>query len=187
MPAADAPFQPLRIPTEMYERMIEAGVFDDGVDVELLDGELIKMSPQGNEHATLNELLGDRARSAFGAEWAVFIDKPLFCGGYNLPEPDLFVVKGPRRQFLTRRPRANETALVVEVAVSSQAIDRKKAAAYATAGAPVYWLLDVAARTLTVYSQPAGDGYGSSVTLDEGGIAIFPTTGVTVVVRDLLA
>lgn len=186
MPAADAPFRPLRIRAEMYQRMLEAGVFDGAPAVELLDGELIQMSPQGTEHATLSELLADLARSAFGIDWVVCSDKPMFCGGYDLPEPDVFVVPGPRRRYLTRHPRANESVLVVEVAKTSQAVDQAKAAVYAAAGAPVYWMLDLLGRTLTVLENPAEGRYGSIRILDESESATFPGTVVTVPFRDLL-
>jgi Uma2 family endonuclease len=69
----------------------------------------------------------------------------------SLPEPDVAVGldDGPwdaERRWL----RIDELLLVIEVAVTSQSLDRHKATLYATAGAPVYWLVDVPARSVTV-------------------------------------
>ena len=144
---------------EEIERMAEAGAFDEGPKVELLDGELVDVSPQGPEHAALHTWLGDRLAAAYPANVHVRRQCPIHAGSRSLPEPDIAVVRGEVRDYLDHHPRGRELVLAVEVSVSSQAIDRAKARIYAAAGVPVYWWVDVAARRLTVHEEPSPSGY----------------------------
>jgi Uma2 family endonuclease len=83
---------------------------------------------------------------------------PLNATPDSLPEPDLVVVKGQPLDYQHRHPVGVETLLVVEVARTSQAVDRRKAEIYAAAGVPVYWLVDLTERRIEVFSQPSSTG-----------------------------
>jgi Uma2 family endonuclease len=76
----------------------------------------------------------------------------------SVPEPDVAVVHGPRGDFRRRHPTGRETALVVEVAESSVSLDRKKAAIYARAGVPEYWIVNLEDWQLERMTQPKPDG-----------------------------
>jgi Uma2 family endonuclease len=149
-------------------RMAELGILREGERVELLRGRLIAMSPQGPQHTFASTSLRDRLLLIYGAGAVVREDKPLDCGTEDLPEPDLAVVRGIARDYVARHPAGAEALLVVEIAQTSQRIDREKAAIYASAQVPVYWLLDVAARRLEEYTNPTSDGrYALARVLDE--------------------
>ena len=134
-------------------RMGEAGIFGDE-HVELLDGELCTVSPQGPAHRTLVVELRRRLEAALGQAAHVQDHSGVRLGDRSLPEPDLAVVRGAPRAYLERLPTGADLLLVVEVAVTSRGRDRRKAATYARGHVPVYWLLDVPARTLTVHTDP---------------------------------
>ncbi len=90
------------------------------------------------------------------------------------PEPDLVVVRGTTEDYRDRHPSAAEVALVVEVADSSLRRDRDlKKGIYARAGFAVYWLLDLNARKLEVYSEPSGTDYGTKVVFGEEEMVSF--------------
>jgi Uma2 family endonuclease len=90
------------------------------------------------------------------------------------PEPDLALTEG---QSLEHHPRA--ALLVVEVAVTSQRKDRgKKADVYARAGMPLYWLVDVPAKTVEVRSEPGPKGYRQCETYGIGTRVPSPAEGV---------
>jgi Uma2 family endonuclease len=156
----------LHLPTRPFTvedvaRMVDAGVLGENEPIELLNGELIIVSPQGPQHAYTTthvlELLSNAYRPAFVVREA----KPMVAGSSDLPEPDIAVFRGEPKDFATRHPRSNEAVLVVEVARTSLAVDRSKAAIYARSGVPLYWLLDLTARRLEIHSDPHADGrYG---------------------------
>jgi Uma2 family endonuclease len=168
------------------ERMAAIGAFDEGPKVELLDGELVDVSPQGPVHSTLHTELADALRAAFGAGLHVRGQCPIRAGVKSLPEPDIAVVRGRVGDYRERHPQGSDVVLVVEVSVSTQVIDRKKARIYAAAGVPVYWLLDVVARTLTVHEQPAAGGYARSSVLSAADEVELPGRAIRWRVGDLL-
>jgi Uma2 family endonuclease len=155
-------------------RMVELRILDENDPFELLGGELIAMTPQGPAHASLVGELHDRLRQAYGVGTSVREEKPLECGPHDLPEPDLAVFVGGHEQYRQRHPRGSEALLVIEVAWSSQAVDRAKAAIYARAGVPVYWLIDVPARRVEVHSSPEPLGGYALTTLVNSGDTLAP-------------
>lgn len=175
-----------RFTVEEIERMAEVGAFDDGPKVELLDGELVDVSPQGPEHAALHTWLGDRLAAAYPASFHVRRQCPMRAGARSLPEPDVAVVRGEVRDYLDHHPQGRDLVLAVEVSLSSQAIDRAKARIYAAAGVPVYWWLDVAARSLTVHEEPSPTGYAHTSVVSAADEVDVPGTASRWQVGDLI-
>lgn len=139
--------------------MVEAGVLAEDEPVELLDGRLVVMTPQGPPHSATITRLQARLHDAYGDRFLVRTQLPLDAGEHDLPEPDLAIVRPDETAYMTRHPTGRDAVLVVEVALTSQAVDRAKARLYARAGVAVYWLLDLEARRLEVRTDPAHDGY----------------------------
>lgn len=170
--------------------MIEAGVFGDDDRVELVDGEILSVAPQGPEHRAIKTELRQRLESAY-RELAVHVEDqgPLRAGSHGLPEPDLAVLRGRPRDYLHAHPEGANTILVIEIAKTTQARDRAKAADYARGLVPVYWLLDLDARTLDVHTRPdaAAGRYRSVVSLrEEEAITLPELAGVEWTVASML-
>lgn len=179
-----------RFTADEYLRMIDAGVLRDEDRVELVEGEILIVSPQGPEHTSHKDEHADRLRRAYAPQDVYVRDQgPLHCGPHAIPEPDLAVVKGRPRDYRAAHPRGTDALLVVEVAKTSQARDRHKAADYARGGVPVYWLLDLEARTLDVYTDPdpAAGRFRARVTLQAGDSVAVPSTAHTWDVASLFA
>ena len=87
---------------------------------------------------------------------------PSIISGYDEPEPDVTVRRGELRDYDRRKATAEDIALLVEVAVSSLDTDRgEKLRAYAAAGIPTYWIINLNTRRVEVYTAPRGaDGVG---------------------------
>jgi len=135
-----------------YYRMAEMGFFN-GQRVELIDGEVILMSPQEAGHATAVELVARILEKAFGEGYHVRDQKPLDLGEGQEPEPDATVVVGSPRDYAQSHPKT--AVLVVEVALSSVDYDREvKGSLYAKSGIPEYWLLNLRDRRLEVFREP---------------------------------
>jgi Uma2 family endonuclease len=178
-----------RFSVEDVLRMVEAGILGDDDRTELIDGEILTMVPQGPEHGSLKDELHARLADAYRSSDVHVLDqRPLRCGDWALPEPDLAIIRGRARDYLTRHPSAADAVLVIEIAKTSQERDREKAADYARGGAPVYWLLDLAARRLDVHAEPEpGLGrFKRLVSLDEHEDVVLPEIGARWPVATLL-
>lgn len=175
-----------RFNSEQYERMIDAGVFGPDDRLELLDGEVVEMAPQKSRHATAILLLESALRRAMGEATTIRVQLPLRISEQSEPEPDIAVVTGSPRDYRDAHP---ETALlVVEVSETTRAYDRgRKLAAYARAGIPEYWILDVVAETLEICRRPMGEDYAERRIL-KAGESVTPQAAptVTITVIDLL-
>jgi Uma2 family endonuclease len=166
-------------------RMVEVGILGEDEHIELLDGVLVEMSPQGVRHSRALLRLGERLRSAYQGRAHVREQQPLAVSSFDLPEPDIAVIRGDLVDYL-EHPTARDALLVVEVAWSSQRIDRQKAAAYAAGGVELYWLVDLQARELEVRTSPVDGVYQTTRTLGEDDVVELPGSDARWVVRDLL-
>jgi Uma2 family endonuclease len=158
---ADAPatdFPRRRFTVDEVNRMAAQGILGEDEPVELLDGELLIVSPQDPRHAAAVAALARRLTDLYRVDAHVRPQLPLNATLDSLPEPDLAVVKGQPLDYQHRHPVGVETLLVVELARTSQAVDRRKARIYATAGVPVYWLIDLTEHRIEIFSQPSAVG-----------------------------
>jgi len=139
-----------------YHRLVEAGGFDEDERVELLDGLLVSMSPKTPRHERAVRWLASWLMHAVDDDrYEVGVGSPLTLASSE-PEPDLTVLE--RTAPNPYHPAS--AALAVEVAVSSLARDLGvKAAVYAAAGVPEYWVLDLAGRRMLVHRQATKSGY----------------------------
>ena len=175
-----------RLSRTEYDRAVEAGVFEPDARLELVDGDLLAMTPQGSRHATGVDLVADSLRHAFGAGFHVRMQLPLAIDDYSEPEPDVAVVTGGIRDYREAHP--NTALLVVEVSDDSLRRDRTvKQRLYARCGIPEYWLLALPEARLEVYRNPSADGY-RTVTIHGPGDTVAPLARpeARVAVDDLL-
>jgi Uma2 family endonuclease len=136
-----------------YERMAAQGILRPDERVELLDGEIVVVSPQGSRHATVLRLVAKALEKAFGKGHDVRTQVPLVLGTRSEPEPDVAVVVGSPDDYLDEHPRT--AVLVVEVSDTTLALDRgKKLAIYARAGIQEYWIVNLVDRVLEVHRKP---------------------------------
>ena len=171
---------------ERYDRAVEAGVFGPDDRLELIEGQLLAMNPQGSRHAAIVDQAGDVLRGVFGAGCRVRTQCPLVAGDDSEPEPDLAVVPGRARDYLDAHPTS--ALLVVEVSDDSLRRDRIiKQRLYARHGIPEYWILALPDARLEVYRDPTPDGY-RTVLIRRAGETIAPLArpAAAVAVSDLL-
>ena len=146
---------------EEYDKMIAAGVFSPGERLELVDGEILRMTPQGSTHFTAIRLAEEALRKAFGAGFEVRAQAPLALSPHSEPEPDIAVVRGNARDYRDAHPQT--ALLVVEIADSTLEYDRRrKASLYARAGIPEYWIVNLADPCVEVYRDPDQGSYSFS-------------------------
>jgi len=149
-----------RLTVADFRRMGETGILREDARVELIEGEIIDMSPIGSTHAgTINRLI-QLFHVAFGQSAVLSIQNPLNLGMHSEPQPDLAVLR-PREDFYTSsHPRSEDVLLLVEVCESSLRYDREtKLPLYARHGIPEVWLVDVAQQQLSLFRAPEGEVY----------------------------
>ena len=168
--------------------MVEQGILGEDEHVELLDGELVVMTPQGPPHAAHLTDLHQRLADAYRGAAHIRSQVPLVNRPYNMPEPDTAVIRGRPLDYKERHPTGADAILVVEIARTSQRIDRRKAGIYASAGVPTYWLIDLAKRRVEVFSEPSRQGaYARHLSLAVGQEVQLPDLDVRWPVSDLVS
>lgn len=145
---------------EEYHRMSEAGILKPDDRVELLNGQLIKMSPIGTKHAACVERLGDLLKSSVAGKAMVRTQNPILLSTYSEPEPDIAIVRHKDNYYAEQHPQPSEVFLIIEVADSSLEKDRQaKLPLYAGAQIPTYWIVKLDDQEVEVYRKPVGDHY----------------------------
>jgi len=179
---ASLPVHPLTV--DDLEAMVHAGILGEDDKVELLDGVLVEMSPQGSQHLAAVTRLNMRLVPIAAAAGLVLSPQcPLdVLSPISLPEPDIAIA--PDAGWDAYPVRA---VLVIEVSMTSRAVDLgRKAAIYAAAGIPEYWVLDLTDRRLVVHRAPAGDGYTDMAVLTDADEVTATRLPLTVAVAELL-
>jgi Uma2 family endonuclease len=156
-----------------YQRLAELGVLREDDRVELIDGQVVEMTPIGDRHAACVRRLNDTLSHDLRGVAIVDVQNPVVLDEYDVPQPDLAVLKR-RADRYPSHPRAADVLLVIEVAETSLAYDRDiKIPLYARAGMPEAWLVDLTADGIWVYREPVAGRY-TSVRLVSRGDAITP-------------
>jgi Uma2 family endonuclease len=154
-----------------FHRMAEVGIFSEDDRVELLDGEIVEMTPIGSRHAAIVNRLNRLLSRRLGERAVVSIQNPIRVGEHSEPQPDVVLLK-PRADFYAAaHPGPEDVLLLVEVAESSAEVDRAvKLPLYAAAGVAEVWLVDLAGERVEVYREPAAGGYQQTLTLARGDV-----------------
>ena len=147
------------ISVEAFHRMGETGILGPADRVELIEGEIIDMSPIGVLHAAIVARLASHFSLRLGATAVVWCQNPLRLDDVSEPEPDISILR-PRADFYTTSlPGAADVLLVIEVADPSRAYDLgTKVPLYARHGIPEVWVIDAATRQIRVFRRPVGGG-----------------------------
>ena len=159
---------------EAYETLAEMGAVSERA--ELIRGIIVDKMPESPWHRTL-------VRRLFG--WIVFSEDPLRLKDSE-PEPDAMIVRGDEHEFITKHPTGAE--LVVEVAVTSTALDRAKASLYAEANVSEYWIVLVEEQCVEVYRLPEAGIYQQKHLYSAGDMLVCESVaGVQIALADLFA
>jgi Uma2 family endonuclease len=145
-----------------YHRMGEVGILNEDDRVELIEGELVAMSPIGSEHSGTVNAITQCLVEAIGRRGIVAVQNPVRLDDLSEPQPDFSVLK-PRADFYRRAtPLPHEVLLIIEVADSSLAYDRNvKRSLYARHGIPEFWIVNLVAGKIEVCRTPEGEQYTS--------------------------
>lgn len=143
-----------------YYRMVDAGILGEDDRVELIEGEIIKMSPIGSPHSgcvnRLNRLFSDR----LGRRAVLSVQNPVRLSERTEPQPDIALLI-PRADFYSQRhPQSEEVLLLIEAADTTIEYDKEmKIPLYAAAGIIEVWIVSLTEELIEVYRQPLANAY----------------------------
>lgn len=158
---------PMSIPRRSFTRedfhaMGAAGILTREDRVELLEGEVLVMSPIGSRHAACVDRL-NRAFFASGrlaGRALVRVQNPLAASPRSELQPDLMLLADRDDDYAFGHPEPTDVLLLVEVADSSIEYDRRtKLPLYAAIGVGEVWLVNLADDRIEACSEPTPDGY----------------------------
>jgi Uma2 family endonuclease len=164
-----SPANVYRITVDQYERMVETGVLVEDDPVELLGGILVRQMVKKPRHVLPTEEARKRLEPIIPAGWYIREEKPVRIPAFDEPEPDVAVARGNIRTYRKRHPGPKDIALVVEVAAVKVSLTQargEKLSAYARAGIPVYWIINLTRKPglVEVYTRPTRTrGYRNQV------------------------
>lgn len=167
-----------RFTVDEYHRMGEAGIFHPEARLELIEGEIVEMSPVGTRHISCV----NRANALFAERLAgramVSVQNPVVLSEFTEPQPNLLLAFPKDDFYADERISARHVILAIEVSDSTVRYDRdRKAPLYARAGVSELWIENLPSDVILVHRDPSPDGYSS---VDEYGrgqhlsIAAFP-------------
>ncbi|MBD1940377.1 Uma2 family endonuclease [Microcoleus sp. FACHB-68] len=169
-----------------YHRMIEVGLLENR-HVELLNGEIIEMPPEGLEHAYLGDEVGKYLSNLLGKSARVREARPITLPNNSEPEPDLAIVKPLGQIYRQHHPYPEDIFWLIEFSNTSLVKDLDvKRKTYAAAEIPEYWVVDLKHRQLNVFRQPVNGDYVQAVTLTAGEIVPVAFPDIKVPVQQLL-
>ena len=158
-----------------YYAMADAGILTEGERVELIDGEVIVMSPIGNEHASSVDVAAHFLRPMAPGQAIIRIQSHVRLDERNQPEPDILLLKWRDDFYRHRAPAAEDVLLLIEVSHTSLAYDRGvKLALYARFLVPEVWLANIPARVIEAYTEPV-DGEYTVARVYRPGETVSPT------------
>lgn len=180
-----AAIKPRKWTREEYDRLIEQGVFHEDERLELIEGEILEMTPQNARHAGTVTLVYGALDDVLLPGYFLRGQLPLSLGQDSEPEPDVAIVEGRARDYLEAHPTT--AALVVEVADSSLLFDRRrKLPLYARSGIPEVWIVNVVESRLEVHRHPEGEVFQRREVLTSGDRVASAVLREPVAVAELL-
>jgi len=165
---------------EQYHKMIRTGVLFEGEEIELLEGYLVNKMPQNPAHSSGVSRIASRLPRRLPEGWFLRSQLPVSLTESE-PEPDAAIVRGNDTSYDLRHPSVSDSGIAIEVSDSTLPFDRRdKLRIYATAGIPVYWIVNLVENQIEVYADPQSATYQTRNDFAVGAALPLVLDGVTV-------
>jgi Uma2 family endonuclease len=183
----ERPYRPFSVAE--YHKLAEFGILSGDDRVELLDGVISPKMIHSPIHDAVVSHVEQQLRLHLLPSRFVRIQSSVTLDNSSEPEPDIAVVRGTPLDYLHRHPSGEDLEMVIEVAETSITRDRFKGHAYASAGIPIYWIINLKQKQIECYQLPKGADYSSfKVFSGEDSLELGPSFGAsfTLKVSDLM-
>ena len=173
-----------------YHKMVESGVFDTKNRVELLEGWIVNKMSQNPPHRSSVGRVVKRVSRVLPDDWTMSVQGPITLSDSE-PEPDITLARGEEEIYDARHPEPTDLGVLMEVGDSTVLDDRRyKGELYAREKVPEFWLINLVARKVEVYTKPRGGKYQKKVEYTEKQSVPLTLDGVKIAqipVRELMA
>jgi Uma2 family endonuclease len=166
---------------EDYHRIVDSGVLE-GKSVELLEGEIIAMSPEKPIHSSRIDTIADYLRDILKGTAKVREAHPITLDNSE-PEPDIAIVRLEADNYTSRHPYPQDIYWLVEVSNSTLSKDlEEKSIIYARNGIPEYWVIDLLHNKLWLFTNPQQNSYLNKQEIITGKInsVFFPNVSIEI-------
>ena len=171
---------------ENYHQAVEKGIFD-GESIELLNGEIIVMSPEREPHAYYNTEVGDYLRNLLGNKAKIRDNKPITLPNNSEPEPDIAIVKPLGKEYLKHHPYPEDIFWIIEFSQATLNKDlNEKKDIYAQGGIIEYWVVDLKNLQLQVFRDLVNNNYTWEYTFKKGQISPLSFPEITIEIETLI-
>ena len=141
-----------------YNELVDLGFFTENDRIELIKGEIIEMAPKRTPHSVCNSRLWKELYELIGKQAEIRVQEPIVLFSNSEPEPDVVIAKKKSDNYLAAHPKAEDIILVIEISDSTLKYDQEiKLPLYAEAQINNYWIVNLVASRLEVYSNPFAD------------------------------
>jgi Uma2 family endonuclease len=159
-----------RFTREEYHRMAEAGILHEDDRVELIEGEIVHMTPIGRRHAACVAELNRLLVPAVGRRALLWPQNPITLPNDTEPQPDIVLLRPRVDRYLEDDAHPDDVLLLIEVADTSQRYDRLvKLPLYGRAGVPEVWIVDLPGEVIEIHRGPSPNGYARTTRTARGG------------------
>lgn len=153
-----------------WHELVDSGVLAER-RVELLEGEIIQMSPEGPMHSSTNYSVVEYFKELLQKKVVIREAHPVTLDNSE-PEPDIAVVRSPYTDYFARHPFPQDIYWLVEISNKTLKLDlEKKSVTYARNSIPEYWVIDLVNKKLIVHTQPVNNFYSQIQTLTTGTVS----------------
>ncbi|MGV0026628.1 Uma2 family endonuclease [Phormidesmis priestleyi] len=172
---------------DRYHQAVEAGIFDDQ-PVELLNGEIVEMSPEGVPYSSSSDEAAEYLRKQLRDRAKIREAKPITLPSQSEPEPDIAIVRLPVETYRSHHPYPEGIFWLLEYSDSSLTKDLEiKSKIYAAANILEYWVVNLRKMELVVFRDPVEGEYRSQATFASGTIVPLAFSDIQIDVRQLLS
>jgi Uma2 family endonuclease len=170
---------------EEYHLMIESGLLT-GKSVELLNGEIVEMSPERKEHSYTNDDVAELLREKLPGLAKIRESHPITLDNYE-PEPDIAIVRLPKTIYAQHHPYPQDIYWLIEVSNAALSKDlMEKNAIYARNGIVEYWVIDLVNKKVIVHTDPEGNNYAKVTEYSKGAISPLAFPNLEIALEQLL-
>jgi Uma2 family endonuclease len=164
--------------------MVESGILYENDRVELIQGEIVEMSPIGTRHAACVKRLNRLFNRKLGDSVLIGVQDPVKLDDTSEPQPDVVLLQPREDCYESAPPQASDIFLLIEVADTTVQYDQEvKIPLYAEDNIVEVWLVDINGQCVEVYREPTSDGYQNVQKFERGqtlSILVFPEVTITV-------
>lgn len=168
-----------------YHLMIASGIFNNR-SVELIEGEIIAVSPESPLHRFTNDSIAEYLRELLKGKAKVFESHPITLSNSE-PEPDIAIARLPNTNYIDRHPDPEDIYWIIEVSNTTLEDDlNQKKKIYAKAGINEYWVVDLINTQLIVFREALGNDYKMKNILTDGVVCPISFPNIEIIVNTLL-